>query len=67
MRQILLAIILFYQKYVSVVVQAVFGKQNGCRFEENCSSFAYKRIQQEGVIRGGKKALYRIVQCQPFL
>jgi putative component of membrane protein insertase Oxa1/YidC/SpoIIIJ protein YidD len=67
MKQILLAIILFYQKYISVVVQTVFGMQNSCRFKENCSSFAYKRIQQEGVIRGGKKALYRIAQCQPFL
>ncbi len=37
-----------------------------CRFNETCSEFAARNIQEKGVLRGGKLAMKRIAKCHPF-
>ncbi len=37
-----------------------------CRYVPSCSEYAFEAIERFGVIRGGLKAVWRIVRCHPF-
>jgi len=37
-----------------------------CRFTPTCSRYAEKAIANEGVVRGGWKAMKRIARCGPW-
>lgn len=37
-----------------------------CRFYPTCSEYAYQAVVKYGVIRGGVKALWRVLRCHPF-
>jgi len=37
-----------------------------CRFTPSCSRYAETVIARDGVIKGGWKAMKRIVRCNPF-
>jgi uncharacterized protein len=39
---------------------------NACRFVPTCSEYASEAIAQYGAFRGGLKALWRILRCNPF-
>lgn len=60
MKQLLLALIAFYQRHVS---PAFPGK---CRFRPTCSAYAVEAIQKYGAMKGGWLALRRILRCHPF-
>lgn len=60
MKKIVLAMIMFYRKYISPLKPAV------CRFYPTCSQYAYQAVEKYGVIKGGYLAIIRILKCQPF-
>ncbi|MBL7058615.1 membrane protein insertion efficiency factor YidD [Patescibacteria group bacterium] len=37
-----------------------------CRFHPTCSNYAIDAISKYGIVKGGVKALYRIIRCNPF-
>ena len=37
-----------------------------CRFMPTCSQYSYEAVKKYGVLRGGIKAIIRIVRCNPF-
>jgi uncharacterized protein len=37
-----------------------------CRFYPTCSEYAYQAIARYGIIRGGLKAIWRVLRCNPF-
>ncbi len=37
-----------------------------CRFRPTCSEYAILAIEKYGIIRGGAKALWRIIRCNPW-
>ncbi len=37
-----------------------------CRFRPTCSDYAIAAIEKYGVARGGVKALWRVIRCNPF-
>jgi uncharacterized protein len=59
-RRIALALIRFYQRYLSIL------KRPTCRFVPTCSEYAHDAISHHGVLRGGLKALWRLLRCQPL-
>ena len=59
-RNILLALVRGYQKYISPAFPAC------CRFTPTCSQYAMEAIDQYGAIKGGWLALKRIMRCNPF-
>jgi uncharacterized protein len=59
-RRVALACIRFYQRHLSGL------KRPACRFLPTCSQYAYEAISHYGVVRGGLKALWRLLRCQPF-
>ena len=37
-----------------------------CRFKPTCSEYAYRAVEKYGIIKGGSKAVWRIMRCNPF-
>jgi putative membrane protein insertion efficiency factor len=56
-----LAVIRFYQKFVSPTLPA-----NTCRFYPTCSHYGYQAIYKYGILKGGWIATWRILRCNPF-
>ena len=38
-----------------------------CRYTPTCSEYAMEAIERFGIVRGGGKALTRILRCHPFV
>lgn len=37
-----------------------------CKFYPSCSEYAYQAIAKYGIFRGGVKALWRVLRCNPL-
>ncbi|MCG0275095.1 MAG: membrane protein insertion efficiency factor YidD [Thermosediminibacteraceae bacterium] len=59
-KKTIIALIVFYQKVISPM------KPRSCRFYPTCSEYAKLSIEKYGMIRGGIKAIRRILKCHPF-
>ena len=61
MKRILLALIHFYQKYISPM------KRGGsCKYIPTCSEYARQAIEKHGALKGSVLAVWRILRCNPF-
>lgn len=60
MKRLLLAVIRFYQRYVSPSLPP------RCRFIPTCSQYAVEAIEKYGAVKGGFLALKRFLRCNPF-
>jgi putative membrane protein insertion efficiency factor len=60
MKSLVLALIKFYQKFISPLTP---GK---CRYYPTCSSYAILAIEKYGLARGGLKAILRVLRCNPL-
>lgn len=60
MKKIILLLIKFYQKYISIFL----GKN--CRFYPTCSAYTYEAIEKFGTIKGIYLGIKRILKCHPF-
>lgn len=57
----LLALIRFYQVTIANTLPP-----NTCRFYPSCSHYGYQAVYKYGVIKGGIKAIWRVLRCNPF-
>ncbi|GBD15967.1 Putative membrane protein insertion efficiency factor [bacterium HR26] len=57
---IALKAIRFYQIFISPLLPP------SCRFYPTCSEYGYQAIAKYGIIKGGAKAAWRILRCNPF-
>ena len=46
------------------VVSPLLGPR--CRFLPTCSCYAREAILRHGIVRGGGRALWRLLRCHPF-
>lgn len=60
MKRVFLALIRFYQKYIS----PAFPPR--CRYTPTCSQYAFEAIERYGALKGGWLALKRFLRCHPF-
>jgi len=60
MRKLVLALIRFYQRYISP------GLPPSCRFYPTCSHYTYEAVERYGVVKGGWLGIKRILRCQPW-
>jgi uncharacterized protein len=37
-----------------------------CRYHPSCSEYAYIAIDRHGIIKGGARALWRLLRCNPW-
>ncbi len=59
-RRAAIGLVVFYQRYVSVVTRP------SCRFYPTCSGYMIEAIQRYGLFEGGWKGLKRLLRCHPF-
>lgn len=60
MKAVLLALIRFYQRFIS----PAFPRR--CRFSPTCSQYALEAIGRYGALKGGYLAFRRLLRCNPF-
>ena len=60
MKSVFLALIRFYQRYISPL------SPPRCRFYPTCSQYAWEAINKYGALKGGWLALCRLLRCHPF-
>lgn len=60
MKSVFIFIIRIYQKFISPL------KAPCCRFYPSCSEYAVLAVKKYGVLKGGIKAILRILRCNPF-
>ncbi|MFA5359815.1 MAG: membrane protein insertion efficiency factor YidD [Patescibacteria group bacterium] len=70
----------FYPRYIAIKILKIYQKTlsfdhgilkflypNGfCRFHPTCSEYAIQAIEKYGFIKGGFKAVWRVLRCNPF-
>lgn len=63
MKKILLKIIGFYQKNISLWLQS---KNINCKFYPTCSEYTKQAIIKYGSVKGSFLGIKRILKCNPF-
>ncbi len=63
MKKILLKIIDFYQKNISLWLKS---KNINCKFYPSCSEYTKQAIKKYGALKGTILGIYRILRCNPF-
>ena len=61
MRSAMLAMIVFYRRYISPM-----KRYPTCRFRPTCSEYAYEAVSRYGALKGGIIAAKRILRCHPW-
>ncbi len=63
MKRMIVYLIKFYQKHISV-----FFEKNGvkCKFYPSCSEYSLQAIEKYGCIKGIFLSIKRIIRCNPF-
>jgi putative membrane protein insertion efficiency factor len=60
-RMVLLGLIRLYQMTLAKTLPP-----NTCRFYPSCSHYGYQAVYKFGVLKGGAKAIWRVLRCNPF-
>jgi putative membrane protein insertion efficiency factor len=59
-KQLLIAIIKIYRKYISPL------KKPCCRYYPTCSEYALQAVSKHGFFKGSLMAAWRLLRCNPF-
>jgi len=60
-KKLVINAICFYRRYLSKLKGAPC-----CKFTPSCSEYALQSVEKYGVIKGGLKAIWRVLRCNPF-
>lgn len=67
MKKFILNLIKIYQKTISPNYGfKIYGNFIGCRFYPTCSEYAKEAITKYGILKGGIKAIFRVLKCGPW-
>ncbi len=70
----------YYPRYIAIKVIRIYQKtlsydhglrkylypMGYCRFQPTCSKYAIQAIEKYGLIKGGLKAIWRVLRCNPW-
>jgi len=67
-RHIAITIIKIYQKTLSFDhgLLKIYSRYGRCRYRPTCSEYSIESLEKYGFLRGGAKAIYRILRCNPW-
>ena len=60
MKSAVLFTLRMYKRLVSPMLPAA------CRYVPTCSEYAEEAVERYGVLRGSRKAVWRLLRCHPF-
>ncbi len=60
MKRVLIFLIKVYRKYISPM------KSMKCPYCPSCSEYGLLAVEKYGFLKGGAKAAWRIMRCNPF-
>jgi len=60
MRRTVILLIRGYKKFISPILPP------SCRFYPTCSEYSIQALEKYGIFKGGVKAAWRILRCNPF-
>lgn len=63
MKKILIKLIIWYQKTISVWLDS---KNIKCKYYPTCSEYTKQAIEKYGVFKGCILGMWRILRCNPF-
>ncbi len=63
MKKVLISLINFYQKHISLWLDS---KNIKCKFYPTCSDYTKQAIEKYGLIKGVFLGIKRILRCNPF-
>lgn len=66
MKKTVIFSIKLYQKFISPLIDAVFGQANTCRYQPTCSEYMIEAIRKYGALKGVGMGLKRIARCNPY-
>lgn len=55
-----------YQAIVSPSIKMILGVNNVCRFDETCSAYTKRMIDEKGVVKGTGLGTKRLLKCSPL-
>ena len=61
MKALVLSVLRLYKRWISPSFAP------SCRYVPTCSEYAMEAIERYGVLRGGAKAIWRLLRCHPFV
>ena len=61
MKKVLIALVRFYQKYLSPL-----KKRTTCKYIPTCSEYAVQALEAYGALKGTYLAIRRVLRCNPF-
>jgi uncharacterized protein len=59
------SIVLLALRGYKAVISPIFPPS--CRYVPTCSEYAMEAVERYGVVRGGWKAIARLLRCHPFV
>jgi uncharacterized protein len=60
MRELLMALLRIYKRWVSPLLPVA------CRFQPTCSEYMLQAVERYGALRGGLMGITRLLKCNPF-
>lgn len=64
MKKLVVGVLKFYKKFISPVLESVFGK--ACRFTPTCSEYTIVALERFGVRKGLVMGIKRLAKCHPW-
>jgi len=59
-KKLVISLVRFYQKAISPLFPS------SCRYYPTCSTYTIMAIEKYGLLKGGLKAVWRILRCNPW-
>jgi len=66
MKKIIISLINIYQNYISLLLRHLFGVNFVCRYDVTCSEYIKKSIKHQGILKGLRLGILRLLSCQPL-
>ena len=60
MKSLAVGLLRLYKRWISPAFPP------SCRYVPTCSEYAMEAVERYGALRGGMKALWRLLRCHPF-
>ena len=66
LKQLVIAPVRFYKRFISRPLHVLAGPMGGCRFTPTCSTYFIQAVEIHGAFKGSLMGVWRILRCNPW-